>query len=627
MTVTHSFYFDGSDITPYIEDGTLTMSKELGIPYFTFSFSTAKGWALPESSIRNPAKILHITIGSDEYDAIIIDADLNYKGEYEIVARTEGCLLDFPFSPKSNNAIVGTSNEIISEIMGDITHTIGAADFSFNRGTYQMDGTKLDAVSQLSEVTGAAVYADASGVQIQKALRIPSGAAADFTIPDSLIHEYDETRDIDGSTMVNKVIINPKESEIYSEPKITVVKRGCVIDRILLNPSPSSTDQIKTNATIHGFTNWYETQLVTLENSKIVKVDGGIESVEYVALDAETTAGYSYEHGHNVILLDAEFTGLVKVRYIAKVIKRFGYNGRTATMEYINQRVEFEYPDCGSGNKTESGSDISETSPTGCSLEVEQPVAHGEDLEIYSSGVIDAIIFVTSPSAAPVHRHTMSNGTKVYSAGGTYQEPTVYYDTVTESGSSTVEKIADAANSYGFSIDDSMSQLSDFKTATRSITMGRTVYSGYSTYSSSDETLEGRTVQYLYDIDMYNYTIPEVLDSIRSIEIISCGKLTEVNFPDPEKDIKDDEGNIVDQNISCDGYPTTRTIKIADMLGVSASKASWEDIYSDSDTLTGSPWTVTEYGDVTVTINAPGYSLIDCSDILENTKIYIDAKG
>ncbi len=349
VNITRSFMLDGVDITSYVTDAEII--RENHKSYSTLSMSMM-GYEIDKTFIRNKDIRLVVTIGTMVYSFILFDVDRDYKGKYEIIAKTQGCLLDYPFSAKINDLFSGSGNQIIAELCSEISHYNTLPDFNFYEGSFTMEGSKLEGVDSLVAVSGGTYYEVNDHLIFAEHLRVNPSATPKFIFTDEILTSKVYSDNYSGSPLVNKVVFNANEEDILSEPLITMVtNEDCSRPYFMFNPTPDNIVNIASNLGTMYFS-FKEVLVQETFNANFLRVNGGIDSVKQITLNGVVVSDTTYQfiQGQNVILFDAVLNGIITVTYITKVIQMYQYNGKfdfetrsnIYNVQYLNQILDVE---------------------------------------------------------------------------------------------------------------------------------------------------------------------------------------------------------------------------------------------------------------------------------------------
>lgn len=545
VVITRTFVLDGLDISQYVK--TCQITRENGKAFTTMTLDV-QGHLIPKTSIRNPLIRLAVTIGTDYYTFIIIDVDKSHDGTQAILCKTQGCMLDVPFSTSSNGSVLGTSNEVIATLTANISSYNALPDFKFHRGNFLLSGSNLASLDTIVDVCGGTYYEKNDRLFIEPHFRIQNGAVPALILGDDILTTKEYSDNIDGSALLKKITFNPQLNDIKSETLITMItpEKGCQRPIFLFNPEPSNMSEVITNLGTMTFTVKQVTFVDTISNTSVIRVDGAIKTIDGITVDGVnlTPEQYSFEVGHNVILFTEGVTGGVKILYTTKTISHYeknGYYNETDKsylykIQYANQVLTQSLPRCTDGD--------ADTNLSGCSVRVSDDVNRGQIITVdILNGQLQNLVFV-SDAKAPI-QDVVSAPIYVKKAGGF---DSTFLTGVTEtlavpvtlSISRTVENMTgelgftDGIEYYGFITPIGMNE-TEIMIGSRVIQFGW-IEEGkdYRIYYVADSTLLNGTAVIAFDTTVTRYTIPAcgTDNPVHSIDVYACNGLTTIEYGD-----------------------------------------------------------------------------------------------
>lgn len=612
VNIARSFVLNSVDITKYIVDAEII--RENHKAYATLSMSMM-GYTIPNSYIRNKDIRLVVTIGAMVYSFILYDVDKDYRGAYEIIAKTQGCLLDYPFSPKINDLYSGTGNEIIGVLCAEISHYNSLPDFAFNEGSFTLEGSKLEGVDSLVAVSGGTYYEVDNHLIFAEHLRVNPSTTPKFIFTDEILTSKVYSDNYSGSPLVNKVVFNANEEDILSEPLITMVtNEDCSRPYFMFNPTPDNIANITSNLGTMYFS-FKEVLVQETFNANFLRVNGGIDSIKQITLNgvliSDTT--YQFIQGQNVILFDAVLNGIITVTYITKVIQMYQYNGKfdfetrsnIYNVQYLNQILDVSIDVC---------ADVLDMG--GLNNNSIELVGEGMSLDTPTQfdviGTIHNISFVSNPAAVPTVVNT-------YYAYGTFD--TTFMLTiskqvglsVSKSFSATMENLT--ANYDGAGVDIfgfyTSSDVEVTEAMIGSIILPLTKYDagGYYIYYTNQSRFLNLSVTCTYTAIVDRYTIPAVgaTNTVRNIDFYNDNGVQTFEYPE------NDEGTCL--------LPTTRLIDVASLLDTVAHKVAGKTV-----TYLGTTYTIASNGTFLLSLTTQAKVIVDTGHIKKGTYITISTE-
>ena len=623
VVISRNVKIDGNDVTSNVTKCTVV--RELGKPYNTMRLELGN-YNLNKDLIRNKDKRVIVTIGTDIYSFIIIDADTDARSNVTILGKTQGCLLDEPFKASGKLNLVGDASTVISNICTGIVYSNTTANFSFGKGSFEFTGVAQQGLERILQVSGAAMYDKEGIINMEPAFRIPQDAQPEIIINNNILTDKEIVEDLSGSPLVNTIVFNSSTNNIYSEPKITMAIPNLGNPYFYFNPVPTHINQIRHNLGATDLSDKIINYEGLLKEERVVYVDGGITEVLSVKVNGFDVP-YNVEIGHNVLVLDASATGTVKVSYKTKAILNYTVNGlynstektRTYKLRYLNQALDEAIPvvEISPDAPTDNTPEHNESGDI-CIVDVDQNVSKSAEFKFrVSPGKLANIVFVADPSAATVIYSTTPipislAGTNASASSALLGGISKVTKTMPTTTSATIADLVGDGNHYGFYLPSGITP-TGFKVGSQSIpfTQGDPNVSGVTDYYMGDGSKLGASVTISYETQVEEYTIPAAgVDSpILSMDIYACNGVTTVEFP------------AADAIQSCE-LPQTITIDVAAILDMASSA-----VIGGTLTGGGQSYTVDNFGKIYVTVSSPVQIDLDCSGFAPGRTITIDATG
>lgn len=610
VNITRSFVLNGVDISSYVTDAEII--RENHKAYSTLSMSMM-GYEIDKTFIRNKDIRLVVTIGTMVYSFILFDVDRDYKGKYEIIAKTQGCLLDYPFSAKINDLFSGSGNQIIAELCSEISHYNALPDFNFYEGSFTMEGSKIEGIDSLVAVSGGTYYEVNDHLIFVEHLRVNPSATPKFIFTDEILTSKVYSDNYSGSPLVNKVVFNANEEDILSEPLITMVtNEDCSRPYFMFNPTPDNIINITSNLGTMYFS-FKEILVQETFNANFLRVNGGIDSIKQITLNGVVVSDTTYQfvQGQNVILFDDVLNGIITVTYISKVIQMYQYNGKfdfetrsnIYNVQYLNQILDISIDVC---------ADVLDMG--GLNNNTIELVGEGMSLDTPTQfdviGTINNISFVSNPSAVP----TVVNG---YYAYGDFDTTFMLGITVEvglsvqKSFSATMENLTanytDAGvDVFGFYTSNDI-EISEAMIGSVIVPLTKYDAGGYYIYYTTQSRFLNLSITCTYTAIVDRYTIPAVgaTNTVRNIDFYNDNGVSTFEYPE------NDEGTCL--------LPTTRLIDVASLLDTEAHKVAGKVV-----TYKGTNYTIASNGTFLVYLTTAEKVIVDCGHIKNGCYITID---
>ena len=618
VVISRSVDLSGQDLTSNIV--SLSVKRTLGLPYNTATLKL-RDITISTFKIRNKDYPLTIRIGTDVYKMIIFDVDIGSKNITNIEARGFPSLLGSPLSTASVRNVAGTSNQVINELRGTILTSNNTPDFSFGGGSFSIDGTPLDGIQKILDVSGGEIFEADNVLRLEEKFRLPTIPNKKYIINDSILISKAYSDNTDGSDSVNKIVINRDAGqEVYSVPKITmaILKHGRPF--FFFNPIPASKALINCNLGEFDFDDKIITYEEKLIFSEVALLDGGVKEILTCKLDGEDI-NYSITLGHNAVRFDTNITGVVQIKYKTRAISAYTINGyydstaktRTYKVQYLNQMLDqsIDVPNTGTNNEDitiNANGDV-------CKVIVDSNITKDQPFSFYVAGTLGKVIFSDGTSS-----DTTNAGTpfipirKIGDFDDTFlNDVTDLVSTIPMTMTVTVEE-ANYPNSVVV-LPKGITP-TGFKVGSIDIDVPFANNSGLSKKYYIDRAYAGASLTVAYTVEATKYTVPAcgVNNTVKTFDIFACDGVTSGVYPAPNEN---------DTNLVSCALPQTFTVNVKDLLGVNAVDAVGK-VVTDSD---GTSYTVDDFGKIYVTMNTSKKLTIDCSNVQSNREIYIDTSN
>ena len=629
VNITRSLVLDGADITKYVTE--ISLSKKNDRLYHTLTFNLRE-YVISTTVIRNKDKRLVLTIGTDVYSFIIIDVNSGAKGKSSVLRKTEGCLLDKPFSVESNVTIVGNSNEVIDAMCNDVGLQVenSVPPFGFNKGSFLLNGSYRDGIENILEVSGANYFVSKSGINIVPRFRIGSGASPDIIVSNSILADKVISTNDDGSQLVNNVTFNPKVSDIKSQPIITLVTdddKQCRKPKFLFNPEPQNVSDINANIGNFEFTIMSQEFYTDLDEERIIRLGGAIQEISLFTLDGDDFTDYVFEVGHNVIITNSAVTGAVKIIYKTKGIKFYtgigefqrDQNSYVYKAQYLNQYVEANIPKC---EKKDENTDEHNPFSKECkiftnNITKDSPII----IDIENATPNIKMKFIENPRAP---QHDVFGADSRFVALGDFDDFFISGITVDigvvkpMTVTSVVEDVSHYIDGnsvyYGFVISGDIIPTEIM--IANSVTTMNSYYDTVKNYKVyySTQNLTGASVTITYQGKVDRYTIPACggSNAVKMIDLYSCNTIKTINYPSYNDD------RVVNGCV----LPVNIVLNVASLLDMRPEEVSGQTI-SDGDFT----YTVKSDGKASITVANQKKYVFDTDTLRKGSEIIVDAEN
>lgn len=617
VVISRSVTLSGQDLTNNVV--SCSVKRTLGSPYNTATLKL-RDIIIPTFKIRNKDYQLTIRIGTDVYKMIIFDVDIGAKNITNIEARGLPSILGAPLSTASLRNVAGTSRQVINELRGTIPILDNTPDFSFGGGSFSIDGTPIDGIQKILDVSGGEIYEANNVLILEEKFRI-STTGSDYIINDSILISKAYSDNTDGSESVKKIIINRDAGqEVYSVPKITmaILKHGRPF--FFFNPIPASKDLINCNLGEFDFDDKIITYEEKLVFSEVALLDGGVKEVLTCKLNGDDI-NYSITLGHNAVRFDTNVTGVVQIKYKTRAISTYTTNGyydstaktRTYKVQYLNQMLDqsIDVPDTATNDEDITINNNGDV----CKVLVDSNITKDQPFSFYVAGTLSNVIFSDGSLS-----NTTNAGVPALPIRKIGSFDDTFLDNVTEEDSTIPMTMTVTAEEY--SIYYSVVVLPrgitplGFKVGNIDVEVVSYISQGMNWKFYIDRVYAGASLTISYTVEAKKYTVPAcgVDNTVKTFDIFACDGVTSGAYPAPNEDDTD--------LVSC-SLPQTFTVNIKDLLGVNTVDAVGK-VVTDSD---GNNYTVDDFGKVYVNMTEAKKLTIDCSNVQSNREIYIDTSN
>lgn len=605
------------ELTELVEG--LSIAREVGKAFNVLTMDLA-GYDIPKEYIRNQNIRLIVELGTTVYSFILFDVDTDYRLNSKIIAKSQGCLLDEPFSKNYDDVFLGNSNDILTDITTDIDCTIAVPSFDFNEGSFKLEGSKLDGLNRLSAVSGASVLVVDDTLKISKPL-VVDDTFIDFEFNNAILTSKDKSDNFDGSLLVDKVIFNAGDNNLTTEPLITMVyEDGCSRPKFLFNPTPTSVDEITSNLGTIKLTNFRQIYTGSISNSNSIKVSGGIIEIYSITVAGVIIQNSSFELNHNVILLDNNYTGVVEITYLTKGISLFTTNGtfnfqdkhRFYELSYLTQKLEAEIPLCVNIIKSDGLNNFSIT-------------LVNEKITLDTDTVFDIIGEVKNLALVSDKLSGVFNIVNGYYAYGDFD--TTFMDTISTQWGVPAQKtfttsfenvtgLVDGVTNeiYGFFTTPDIDISETYVGSTVVALTKDSSNADYNLYYTTNSSVSGYNTTATYTAIVDRWTIPAVGGSnlVRFIDWYSEESIYTFNYPDPT-------------NGTYAGIcklPADIELNVSDLIDINPADMAGTVVDYD-----GTNYTINPIGVIKIHITKAESIEIDTSALRKGSKITIDSSN
>ncbi len=617
LNITYSFVLDGVDITEFVESSDII--RENGKAFTTLSMKLS-GYIIDTTYIRNKDIRLVVTIGTSTYSFILYDVDKDFKGDYNIIGKTQGCLLDEPFSTKVNDTIFGSANDIITTLTSNISSYNSLPNFEFNEGSFALEGSPLDGLEQLIAVSGGTMFEINDHLILTPHFYIESDTPR-FILNNDVLFSKVLSDNFSGSSLAKEVIFNASEADLLSEPLITLVsEENCLRPYFLFNPIPSNISSISSNLgdMVLTFINQTYKEIIDSNN---ISVSGGIISITQITLDGVPIdeSDYQYVQNYNTILFTSTKKGTITVSYLTKGIKLYERNGifdistRSVyyTMQYLTQTLDANVPMCAEMIESDGLNNFS-ISLVGSGILMDTPT------QFDVIGTVNNVAFVSDPSSVP----TVVNG---YYAYGNFD--TTFMETISIEQDLVVDKtLTSTFENVTDNITNSVEPLFGFFTSP-DIEIGETMIGSlvlnlekddtnplYNIYYTTNSTFLGISSTSTYSAIVDRYTIPSVGigNTVKYIDFYYDNGVSSFSYPDLT------DGTYAGLCV----LPATILLDIASLLDLYPQTVSGGTI-----TYNGVPSLIAPNGKTTIIATTATKIIIDTAHLRKGSFITVDTSN
>lgn len=608
------FYKDITELVTKLE-----ITREVGKAFSVLNLDMS-GYDIPKDFIRDLDIRLFVELGETVYKFVLFDVDSDYRLNSKVVGKTQGCLLDIPFSKKYDDIFLGNSNDVLLELTKDIECDIKIPEFDFNEGSFKLNGSKLDGLKRLAGVAGSSVYVFRDTLILDKPL-VVTDDFVDFVFNDVILTSKDKTNNYDGSLHIDKVLFNVDDTNLTTEPLITMTYLdGCTRPKFLLNPTPKSKDEITSNLGTFQLTNFRQLYTGSITNTNSIKVSGGILEIFSVTIGGLIVSNSNFEVGKNVILLDGVFSGVVEVSYLTRGISLYTTNGKLNFQDknkyyeliYLNQKLSATIPLCANVVESDGLNDFSITlvnekitldTPT-----VFDIIGEVKNLALVSDKLSGVFKIVNGYYAYGNFNTSFMNGiTKV---SGVEAKRT--FTTSFENVSGLVNGVTN--NIYGFFTTPDIHISETFVGSTIVPLSKDTTNADYNLYYTTNSSFSGYSTTATYIAIVDRWTIPTVGGSnlVRFIDWYSEDSIYTYKYPDPTN------GTYA----SICKLPAEIELNISDLIDINPVDLAGERVYYD-----GKPYIINPIGVIKIPVTKAESIDIDTSFLRKGSKITIDSSN
>lgn len=328
------------DVTDNVSD--LQISKTVNRFYNVITFTLSNEFNTASYLNKN----VDVYYGDNIVSGFIYSLKKKTYNSISINVRTYGAKLSEPFSPNMVTVDDATTASELCALYGnDLGHTINynTVDLDFG-GSYERDGTKLTALTRITNTIGGEYYDTNSGIVIEADKTI--GDSYDLEINDEEYFDFVSNADsiynagigtVRTSTGAFKTddILDPNRInlEVYEDGTASVY---CI---------PSGNIEKET-----GIITKTETKIKTIkEDTTIINEDtiflkASVKSITIVKINGVEVSGFGYSDGSGVLYFSTPQTGYIEIEYIGyyhEAIPKYTLtpNGNLAVVEmyYLNQ--------------------------------------------------------------------------------------------------------------------------------------------------------------------------------------------------------------------------------------------------------------------------------------------------
>jgi len=615
IAINTNFVLDGVDIKKYVGDVSITRENKKAFSVLTMKLS---GYDIPTTAIRNKDVRLIATIGLTQYSFIIIDADKDHKGNYDILAKTQGCLLDYPFSVSINESFIGNSNDIISELATDVSIYNGLPSFDFNEGSFVLDGSALEGVERLVDVSGGTFFEVDDKLVLTPHLHIET-TTPKFILNDGILTSKVVSSNYSGSPLTKKVIFNVSETDLLSEPLITMVydEDTCNRPYFLLNPVPYNIANITSNLGDMTLTFFEQTYTEAISDNTVT-VSGGIVNIKQITLDGIPIdeATYEFVTGYNTILFTTPLNGIISVAYLTKAIYVYEKNGlfdfetRSViyTMEYLTQKLDISINTCADV--------IDSNGLNSFSVElVGEKILMDAPTQFDVIGNVTNLAFISNPTALPSivnSYYAYGSFNTSFMAGISIESGLLVDKTLTATFRNITNNLPNVNTEvFGFFTSPDI-DISEVLIGSLSIAVIKNSRNPlYNIYYTSNDTFVGQSITATYKAVVDRYTIPTVgaSNTVRYIDFYYEDGIASFSYPD----INDGTYAGV-----C-SLPAVILLDVATLLDMYPQTLTGQTI-----TYMGIPHLILPNGKVTITAHTATKQVIDTGYLRKGSYITID---
>lgn len=293
---------------------TCNISKEMNRIYNTASIKLGYKPTLDDTVV--------ITYADDTFTGFVYAIDKSSKSTYTVTCRTNSAKLTEPYSISDNVLETETtSHTLCTQYANDagVSINITTEDIDF-KGSFERSGTKLSALVNLANITGAE-YWDDEGIYIAPNKAITTDGT--FVDDSDYFNFAVVSESVDNNSLGFITISNGGSEIIYDSIENVVSRNNLSLEifeatgEVLIFPNPNGVLDYVTGISDLKDVLINKREVFSLDGALQVTTDAAIYSVENIALNGVNITDYSFTQGHNVIYFDEPKTGYMVVDYTA----------------------------------------------------------------------------------------------------------------------------------------------------------------------------------------------------------------------------------------------------------------------------------------------------------------------
>jgi len=669
--IKRSFILDGVDISKFVD--SFFMNKLLNRLYHTAEL-TLNNYELDYTLVKNKNKLLNVKIENDEYNFIIIDVETSSRKENILILKTQGCLLEKPFSQEKTEQFIDIrSSSIIKKLTKNISTNNNIPSFFTNGRFLRESLTDGETLESILSITKSDFYEKENALFLSERFRIYSEESPKFEFEDKFIISKKFSNNSDGDRDLKTIFLNLEDYQ--QDLKIGINKdANCQRPSFLFCPLLITTHELTANLGTFSISEVSLTQTTLIVLDDIVKVEWGILRIERILRDGDIypSSNYGFQPRSNVINFTEKVYGNFTIIYYSNTVSNYSQNGNTVAINTRSYNLSYYGEEFNEVVRCDLDlSTIGEIQK--CYLDCPSKVGEGRSLTIIAKqNSIEAIRFVglnppddyTYDSEVEgikfqsrVVNSNYLNGTKVTNSTETIP---LRYTIVDLNPFAEVFNILDSGDYrdfyfWGFAtgIGELLTdELGILETYTRIRTQGVTYYYQYSKNSNLamkiGEIIECSVVMDISEIYIPNYrafynhlnynpetrTVTSVskkyLTSVKTIFIDGCEPKKIEVMKTSLIHLRDGGRSNADETVApsskgdCITIPQSSfVVKIAEVLRVSNRTARNKDVILDGKTLR-----TNSSGNLTISLSAIRRKyVIDTTTIEEGTRVVVDCSS